>query len=109
MSVKGKATVNIFKTNTGKGARVIIPKKIAEEIEIKKGDTFSQILIGRHIEMEETCIIDDDTVSINQFKTNTSIATRTYLLPNIVQGLKLEDKDILLFETKGKKIIIKKF
>lgn len=108
-NIKGTATINVFKTSSGEGARIVIPKKIIEALDIKKGDTFSQIIVGKHIEMEETCIIDDNTVSINQYETKSNIVTRVYLLKNIVEGLKLKDKDMLLFELQGKKIIIKKF
>lgn len=106
--VKGKTTVNIFKTNSGEGARMVIPKLMADELGIKNKETFSQKLVGEYIEMERTSILGDDTVSISQFKTNTSKVTRVYILHNIVKSLNIENKDIMLFKLIGEKIIIQK-
>lgn len=104
--VKGKATVNVFKTNSGEGARMVIPKKIVDALEIKNGETFSQKVIDGHIEMERSIIIDDDTVSINQYETATNLVTRTYLLATVVKELEIKNKDIILFQLKDEKIIM---
>lgn len=49
---KGKATVNQFKTNSSIGFRMIIPKRIVDEFQIKDKEIFCQKLIDGHIEME---------------------------------------------------------
>lgn len=104
--VKGKATVNMFRTNSGEGARMVIPKKIVDALQIENGDTFSQKVVNGHIEMKKTPIIDDDTVSINQYKTATNLVTRTYLLAPVVEELGIKNKDMILFQLKDEKIIM---
>lgn len=106
---KGKATVNQFKTNSSIGFRMIIPKKIVDELNIKDKEIFSQRLVDGHIEMERTNKGEDNTVSIEQWKTNTSIATRTNIIQDIVLVLNIKNGDIMLFKTEGEKIIIQKF
>lgn len=111
--IKGKATVNIFKTNSGEGARMVIPKLIVEELKMKNKEIFTQKLVDGHIEMERTTTKEDNTVSISQFKTRigekTNTVTRVYILQDIVEALNIENKDIMLFKLIGEKIIIQKF
>lgn len=106
---KGKATVNQIKTNSGIGFRMIIPKKIVDELKIKDKETFLQKLVDGHIEMERAIKGEDNTVSIEQWKNGTSITTRTYIVADIASILKLKKGDIMLFKTEEEKIIIQKF
>ncbi|MCH4238500.1 MAG: hypothetical protein LKF66_11285, partial [Clostridium tyrobutyricum] len=95
---KGKATVNQFKTNSSIGFRMIIPKRIVDEFQIKDKEIFCQKLIDGHIEMERPINKNDEnTILINQFKTNSSFATRIIILQDIVMNLNIENTDIMLF------------
>ncbi|PRR85506.1 hypothetical protein [Clostridium luticellarii] len=107
---KGDAKLIFFKTNSGEGAKVTIPRDIVKELKIKGQEIFSQKIIGRHIEMERvSSTYKDNKVSVNQFETSTSIQTTVYILPEIIGRLKLKSGDMMLFENKGNKILIKKF
>lgn len=109
---KGNAKLIFFKTNSGAGAKVTIPRDIVKELNIKGQEVFSQEVLGRYIKMKKVIDLNKNipSVSVNQFETSTSIQTTVYILPGVIDKLKLKNKDVMLFETTQQgEIIIKRF